>query len=75
MSDLDFQICFGGGETSKEVIYPRVIQELKSRTKRKTISNERVKDIEPGGEYNVINVYPEHGGKISFALEPCESFH
>ena len=73
-SDLDFQICFGGGQTSRTKIYSRIISELKSRTRGKSVGNERVRDIQLGGSSNVIYVYPVKGGKISFALEPCDKF-
>ena len=73
-SDLDFQICFEGGQTTRDKIYSRVIHELTERTRGKTISNETVNRIELGGSRNVINVFPSGGGKISFALEPCDKF-
>jgi hypothetical protein len=56
-SDLDFQICFGGGQTTRDTIYGRVITELTNRTRGKTISNETVNRIELGGSNNVINVF------------------
>ena len=73
--DINFKICFEGGQTSQEKIYPVVIAELNSRTKGKTVGNERFKEIKMGKSENVIDVYPEKkGGKISFALVPCDKF-
>lgn len=73
-SDLDFQMCFEGGQTTNEQIYPKVVSCLKEKLIDKVIAGERVLDIREGGSGNVVNVFPEGGGKISFALEPCSEF-
>lgn len=74
-SDLDFQICFEGGQTTKEDIYPRIVDCLKEKLEGRRIKGDLIHDVRQGGSNNVVNVFPENGGKISFALEPCSKFN
>ena len=67
-SDLDFQIYFGGGETTKERIYPKIIECLTSKLKGKMIHGESVQAVRLGTSGNVVNVTFQNGGKVSFAL-------
>ena len=73
-SDLDLQICFEGGQTTKETIYPRIVECLKGKLMGKYIGGETIIDVRMGGSHNVVNIFPQGGGKISFALESCDKF-
>ena len=64
-SDYDFRIEIGGANTTKDSFYPRLIECLQG--KLSTHNGERI-ITDYGTNRNVVNVKPERGGKISFAL-------
>ncbi|UJG43109.1 MAG: nucleotidyltransferase domain-containing protein [Candidatus Heimdallarchaeum endolithica] len=70
-SDFDYQFCIEGGETTKEKFYPKLIKCLEKEIAE--YKGEKVR-VELGGSGNVVNVFPESGGKVSLALEPCSKF-
>lgn len=63
-SDLDLQVCIVGSHISKESFYPLLIDCLK---KLDMFNGERLR-VQLGGSGNVVNVFPERGGKVSLAL-------
>ena len=66
-SDLDFQIEVHGAKTTREQFYPKLIECLKNDAPKFQGETLRVKLGDSG---NVVNVFPEKGGKVSFALMP-----
>lgn len=66
-SDLDLQICVEGNRETKESLYPKVIDCLES------LGSYKGEDfrVELGGSGNVVNIFPQNGGKVSVALVDC----
>ena len=70
-SDFDFQFCIPGTNLSRDKIYDKLVAYL--QTKIPTFEEEQL-NIRKGTNGNVVNVSPEQGGKVSFALVPCDWF-
>ncbi len=66
-SDLDLQICVEGNKETKESFYPKLINCLKDL---KSFNEESLR-VELGGSGNVVNIFPQNGGKVSVALVDC----
>lgn len=71
-SDLDYQFCLEGGETTREDFYPKLKDYLQGKLLEKYMEGETVTDVKIGESGNVVNVLFQKGGKISFALMSCD---
>jgi len=70
-SDYDYQFCIYGEETTRREFYPKLIACIEMKIPK--FRDETIR-VELGKSGNVVNVFPEKGGKVSFALEPCDQF-
>ena len=66
-SDLDMIICIPGNP-SRVNFYPELVLCLENKIKY--FRNERIR-VRKGINGNVVNILPQDGGKISYALIPC----